>query len=199
MDKLRKKLTDAIWIGEMLYKTGKVTGSSANMSFLHENKIYISASGTCFGRLTEEDFAIVDLKGNILSKRNPSKEFPLHMQLYNYFDDVGAVLHTHSHYCTLWSCLKYKNIHNVMPNITPYLNMKLGKISLVPYAKPGSQALFRAFKNTLDVNKGFLLAHHGPIVGQKDLLSAYYCLEELEETARIAWDLKDIDVDEIDS
>ena len=47
------------------------------------------------------------------------------------------------------------------------------------------------FKERLSVEDGYLLAHHGPIVGGKNILQAFYGLEELEESAQIAWDLQD--------
>lgn len=40
------KYKDGIWIARTLFERGKVTGSSANMSFLHEENIYITVSGT---------------------------------------------------------------------------------------------------------------------------------------------------------
>jgi len=68
--------------------------------------------------------------------------------------------------------------------------MRLGTVGLVPYAKPGSQELFGAFAQRLHRSDGFLLANHGPVVGGTDLFSAFYNLEELEESARVAWTLR---------
>lgn len=65
--------------------------------------------------------------------------------------------------------------------------MKLGTVGLVPYGKPGSEELFPAFRQCVSGSDGFLLENHGPIVGGKNLLDAFYCLEELEESARMAW------------
>ena len=61
---------------------------------------------------------------------------------------------------------------------------------MIPYAKPGSQELFRLFDERKAESGGFLLANHGPIVGGKDLLSVFYIMEELEESSRIAWELR---------
>ena len=47
------------------------------------------------------------------------------------------------------------------------------------------------FKERLSVEDGYLLAHHGPIVGEKNILQAFYGLEELEESVQIAWELQD--------
>lgn len=53
---LEQKLEDAVWAAHSLFERGKTSGSSANMSFYHDGKIYVSASGTCFGTLTKDDF-----------------------------------------------------------------------------------------------------------------------------------------------
>ncbi|GIO28109.1 class II aldolase/adducin family protein [Ornithinibacillus bavariensis] len=190
MSNFEQKLNDAIWVGKVLFDRNKATGSSANLSFMHEDKIYITASGTCFGNLTESSFSVVDLNGNHISGIKPSKELPLHMALYEKDSRIKSVLHTHSFYSTLWSCLEHDNVTDVIPNYTPYLRMKLGTVGLVPYAKPGSEELFSLFKERVNDSDGYLLQNHGPIVGDQDLISAFYVLEELEESARIAWELR---------
>jgi len=45
---LEEKIKAAVWTAHSLFDRGKATGSSANMSFRHNNQIYISASGSCF-------------------------------------------------------------------------------------------------------------------------------------------------------
>ena len=39
---LEEKTDQGIWIGKTLFDRGKVTGSSANMSFIHDNTVYIT-------------------------------------------------------------------------------------------------------------------------------------------------------------
>lgn len=187
---LYKKLFNAIWIAHSLFERGKTSGSTANLSFLHEDKMYITGSGTCFGTISENSFAVVDLNGQKISKVAPSKEYPMHLMMYKNNKSIGAVIHTHSFYSTLWSCYCNNTEQNAIPSYTPYLSMKLGEIALVPYAPPGSQQLFETFQQHLCDSKGYLLRHHGPIVGDTDLMAAFYGLEELEESAHIAWELR---------
>ncbi len=190
MSIFEQKLKDAIWVGKVLFDRDKATGSSANLSFMHEEKIYITASGTCFGNLTKDSFSVVDLNSNHIDGNKPSKELPLHISLYQKDSRIKSVLHTHSFYSTLWSCIEHDNVADVIPNYTPYLRMKLGTVGLVPYAKPGSEELFSLFKERVNDSDGYLLQNHGPIVGDKDIISAFYVLEELEESARMAWELR---------
>lgn len=196
-DTLEKKLEQAVWIAHSLFERGKTAGSTANMSFRHEDKIYITASGTCFGTLKKEDFAVIDMNGEVQGDKKPSKEFPLHLSLYQAKEQTGAVIHTHSFYSTIWSCLAHENENDCIPSYTPYLKMKLGTVGLIPYAKPGTEELFKAFRERIKDSDGYLLRNHGPVAGGKDLMDAFYILEELEESAKVAWTLKNCDVQTI--
>lgn len=79
---LEQKLKDAVWIGRSLFERNKTAGSSANMSFIHDGRMYISRSGSCFGNMKEDDFAVMDMDGTCLSRNKPSKEWPLHLKVY---------------------------------------------------------------------------------------------------------------------
>ena len=180
----------ALWAAHSLFERNKVSGSSGNFSFRFGERIYITAGGTGFGTLKKEDFAVLDEKFRHISGPKPSKEWPLHCMLYQKHGDVGAVLHTHSFYSALWSCLETESAGSCIPAYTPYLKMKLGNVVRVPYALPGSQDLFRNFEQSLTNAKGYLLANHGPVVGAADVEEAFYALEEFEESAKTAWFLE---------
>lgn len=197
MAALEEKLEQAVWIAHSLFERGKTAGSTANMSFRDGDKIYVTGSGTCFGTLTKDQFAIIDLEGNHIGGIKPSKEYPLHLSLYQEKEETGAVIHTHSFYSTIWSCLQHENEQDCIPQYTPYLKMKLGTVGLIPYEKPGSQELFAAFKERIKDSDGYLLKNHGPVVGGKSLNDAFFALEELEESAKVAWTLKDTDAQKI--
>lgn len=169
-----------------LFERNRVSGSSANLSFRWEDTIYITASGTCFGTLQASDFAAVDFSKHCLTLRKPSKELPIHLALYQKSENIGAVIHTHSSNAVLWSFIASGNETDCIPGYTPYLKMKVGTVGLVPYEKPGSPELFRAFHDRVAKSDAFLLKRHGPVVAGKDIMDAFYGLEELEESAGIA-------------
>ncbi len=166
---------------------GFVTGSAGNISFLYDNEVYISKSGTLFGRLSDTGFAKVRLDGTILENGNPSKEYPMHLELYQK-QNIKAVLHTHSFYTTLWSCLEQLDTDELIPSYTPYLNMQFKKIKQVPYDKPGSEELFQAFAAVADNEAdGYILKNHGAFVTGNSMQEAYAKLAELETSAKMAW------------
>ena len=187
---LTEKMEDAVWIARSLFERDKTTGASGNLSFRQGEHIYITGTGTCFGRLTSRDFAKMTLDGACVDGPHPSKEYPMHIKLYEKDKSIQAVIHTHSTYAALWSCLEHENISDVMPPYTPCLKMRLGTVGLIPYAPPGSAELFELFAMGMQKSDGYLLKNHGPIVGAKSLMEAFYGIEELEESARIAWELE---------
>lgn len=196
---LENKYNDAIWVAGALFNKGLVTGSTGNISFLHDDKIYITKSGSCFGRLDKDSFAILDLDSNLLDGK-PSKEYPLHLALYNANKNNLAVIHTHSLYSTIFSCMK--DISRKLDDLfayTPYLKMLTkGKISCVDYAKPGSQELFEKFLNEVNENTNvYILKNHGIVVSANDLNSAFNIVEEFEVSAKIQNILKSYDKTEI--
>lgn len=186
-EKIDTLVQDAIWVGKSLFDRGKVSGSSANMSFKDGDKVYVTASGSTFGRLDKEVFSIMSLDGEILNDVKPSKEWPLHLALFNKDDSIEAVIHTHSTYATYWSCREWDGKSDLIPTPTPYLKMKVGVVGFVPFAQPGSPELFQAFEESLTDTNCYLLQNHGPILGDKNLLSAFYAIEELEEASKNAY------------
>lgn len=189
-ERLDRELRDAVWVARSLFERGKTAGSSANLSIRMGDTVYITASGTCFGRLREEDLVPIGMDGTPLADRKPSKEWPLHLALYEKSPGIGAVIHTHSTYSVLWSFAIGDEDRDCIPAHTPYLRMKLGSVGAVPYEQPGSEALFAAFRARVPWSDGFLLRQHGPVVPGASVMEAFYNLEELEESARIAWELR---------
>lgn len=181
---LKEWQQEAVRAAKLLFQRNKVTGSTGNISFRYGSHIYISASGACFGWLEDTDFAVIDMSGNILSDKKPSKEYPLHKIIYDARPEVHAVIHTHSFYSVLASCLS-DGSRDIFLDITPYLKMKVGKIGMIPEAAPGSEELFCMMKERVNDSDGYLLCKHGAVICGSSIDDAFYGIEELEETAKI--------------
>jgi ribulose-5-phosphate 4-epimerase/fuculose-1-phosphate aldolase len=72
-----------------------------------------------------------------------------------------------------------------IPPITAYYVMKIGRLALLPYYPPGDMTLANAVREVAGKHHAVLLANHGPVVAGKDLETAVYATEELEETAKL--------------
>lgn len=188
---LEEKLELACFIAKSFFDRGMGSGTSGNMSFSHEGKVYITGSGTCFGMLKPSDFSCIGMDGKPENGIKPSKEWPLHLAVYEKDSDCGAVIHIHSTYSVLWSCLEHEKTDDCIPDYTPYLRMKLGSVSLVDYGAPGSPELMAAFRRKLYASDGWLLRNHGLVAPGKSIMDAFSACEELEESCKIAWLLRD--------
>lgn len=82
------------------YNRGWVLGTSGNFSALlgrEPLRVCITSSGKDKGRLTPDDFLLVDRDGSVLEgDGKPSAETMIHLALYEELKDCGAVFHTHS-------------------------------------------------------------------------------------------------------
>lgn len=105
-------LADAlIYAGKVIDSKGWCPAKSGNFSArLEDGTIAITVSGKHKGQLQSDDIMLVDALGNSLDGKVPSAETMLHIQLYQRFSDVNAVLHTHSLNSTLISMQGKKKI-----------------------------------------------------------------------------------------
>jgi 3-dehydro-4-phosphotetronate decarboxylase len=98
---------------------------------------------------------------------------------------VTAVVHLHSTYAVALSCRTDRPADDVLPALTPYVLMRVGRVARVPYARPGDPSLADHVARLASRHRALLLANHGPVVAGPDLASAVAAAEELEETARL--------------
>jgi ribulose-5-phosphate 4-epimerase/fuculose-1-phosphate aldolase len=77
------------------------------------------------------------------------------------------------------------NEDDVLPALTPYYVMRVGRLPLVPYGRPGDDSLSGAVREHARTSHALLLANHGPIVAAPTLAQAAAAAEEIEETAKL--------------
>jgi ribulose-5-phosphate 4-epimerase/fuculose-1-phosphate aldolase len=70
--------------------------------------------------------------------------------------------------------------------------MKIGRLPLVPYHRPGDPALAEEIRALAGKHCAVLLANHGPVVSGTSLEAAVHAIEELEETAKLFLLLRDV-------
>ena len=109
------------------------------------------------------------------------------MAFYAARADAGAVVHLHSTYATLLSCLADTDPDDAVPPLTPYVVMRVGRVPVLPYVAPGDPAIAPLVRaSAADGRRAVLLANHGPVVAGATLEAAVFAAEELEETAKLA-------------
>lgn len=172
-------------LGKSMFDRSLTVGSSGNLSVRTDDGWLMTPTNSCLGRLDPATLSKVDAQGNLLSGEKPTKESFLHLSVYEKRPTAGAIVHLHSTHSVAVSCLADTDPKQPIPPITPYYVMKIGNLVLLPYYAPGDMTLANAVKEVAGKHHAILLANHGPVVAGKDLESAVYATEELEETAKL--------------
>jgi len=171
--------------GKSLFERGLTFGSSGNISVKVEDGWLLTPTNVSMGSLDPARLSKLDDSGRHVGGDKPTKETFLHMGMYRRRETAGAVVHLHSTYSVAVSCLDGLDPRDVIPPITAYYVMRVGALPLVPYYRPGDQALGPAVEALADRHHAVLLANHGPVVAGTTLEAAVYAIEELEETAKL--------------
>ncbi len=179
---LREKISRT---AKSLFDRGLTSGSSGNLSVRFGDGWLMTPTGSTFGDLAPERISLIDTKGELLSGDPPTKESFLHMAIYRVRPQAGAVVHLHSLHSVAVSCLADIDPEDVLPPITAYYVMKIGRLPLIPYYPPGDLALAEAVGAKAAQHRAVMLANHGPVVSGKNFDDALYAAEELEDTARL--------------
>jgi ribulose-5-phosphate 4-epimerase/fuculose-1-phosphate aldolase len=171
--------------GRSLFERGLTAGSSGNITARLEDGYLSTPTNSCLGFLDASSLSKLDAEGRHVSGDAPTKELPLHFAFYRGRPQAKAIVHLHSTYATALSCLADVDPEDAVPPITPYVVMRIGKVPVLPYARPGSADLAPPIEAAAPEHAAVLLANHGPVVAGTSLESAVFAAEELEETARL--------------
>jgi ribulose-5-phosphate 4-epimerase/fuculose-1-phosphate aldolase len=174
-------------LAKSMYDRGLTGGSTGNISArLDDGRLLVSPTGSSFGRLDPARLAVFDTDMRHIGGDKPTKEVPLHQAFYETRSkQTGAVVHLHSCHSVALSLLPDTDPHDMLPPLTAYGVMKLGKVAMLPYFMPGDPAMGDAIRGLAGKRSAVVLAHHGPVVAGKDVEAACYAMEELEETAKL--------------
>ena len=172
-------------IGQSIFERGLTAGSSGNISAKTEEGWLMTPTGSSLGRLDPARLSKLGHDGSLVSGASPTKESFLHRVMYEERPGTGAVVHLHSTHSVAVSCLAEIDPEDVLPPITAYYVMRVGRLPLVPYFRPGDLALAEAVRGFAGKHHAVLLANHGPVIAGSNLDDAVNAIEELEETAKL--------------
>ena len=174
-------------LAKSMFDRGLTGGSTGNISArTADGGLLVSPTGTSFGRLDPARLSRFDSAGQLIAGDQPTKEMPLHAAFYDTRSTAGAVVHLHSCHSVALSMMPDADEDNFLPPLTPYAIMKLGKVKLLPFFRPGDPAMGTAVRSLAGKRSAVMLANHGPVVAAKDIEAACNAIEELEDTARLA-------------
>ncbi|AWI82835.1 aldolase [Alloyangia pacifica] len=186
--KLREQICE---MAASMFARGLTGGASGNISARTEDGgLLVSPTGSSFGSLDPARLSRFDDRGQLIGGDQPTKEISLHSAFYETRGKTGAVVHLHSTHAVAWSMMPDIDPQNLLPPLTAYAVMRLGKVRLLPFFVPGDPAMGDAVRGLAGKRSAVVLANHGPVVAGKDLEAAVYAMEELEETAKLALLLK---------
>lgn len=170
-------------IDNQLLLKNLVWGNSGNISARSdENRMAISGSGTNIGNLSEDDFVFVSIqtkewKGN----KKPSKEIPMHREIYLNRMDANVIIHASPFWSTLIACSEEAVESKLFIESMYYLE----NIQTVDYFHPGSVALGEAVGKAAKKANVIFLKNHGVIVFDDSVEEALMRLETLEYTCKM--------------
>jgi ribulose-5-phosphate 4-epimerase/fuculose-1-phosphate aldolase len=182
-------MTDAreslVAFGKSMFERRLTFGSSGNISVKTDSGWLMSPTNVSLGALDPAKLSKLDAAGTHIAGDAPTKESFLHLAMYRERAGAGAVVHLHSTHSVAVSCLDGIDPADVLPPITAYYVMRVGKLPLIPYFAPGDPTLGDAVGKLAAKHSAILLANHGPVVAGSSLGAAVNAIEELEETARL--------------
>jgi ribulose-5-phosphate 4-epimerase/fuculose-1-phosphate aldolase len=173
-------------VGKSLFDRLFTFGSTGNISArLSNGELLMTPTNASLGALDPGRLSKFSAEGVHLSGDKPTKEAFLHQCMYCERQDAGAVVHLHSTHAVAVSIIEGLDEADLLPPLTAYYVMRVGRLPLVPYYPPGDAALAGAVAEKARTSHAVLLANHGPVVAGATLREAQYATEELEETAKL--------------
>lgn len=170
--------------GRKILGTGLVRGTWGNLSArLDERYMLVTPSGMDYSRITGEHIVKVEIETlKYEGPFRPTSESPLHSAIYKARSDAGAVIHTHSDFCTAFAVAR-KALKITNPELAAILGdvVDIGGPGL-----PGSEELTENTTGALGSNAGCIMANHGMLACGADLDQAFRRCLAMEEAAREA-------------
>jgi len=200
---LRKSVLDA---NAALYDSGLVISTFGNVSAIDREKgvVAIKPSGLSYKAMQVADIVVTDLDGNILeSTLRPSSDLDTHLELYKSFKSIGAVVHTHSFFATVWAqsgrgIPAMGTTHADYFNGTIPVTRKLRDDEIKDgYVLNTGKVIVEALGNNDPLSvPAALVNDHGPFCWGKDAADAVHNAEMLEAVAKIAFHSRQLNQDD---
>lgn len=193
-----QELKQQVWQANMaLPRHGLVTFTWGNVSAIDRRQglIAIKPGGIPYETMTADDMVILDLQGQVVAgKWRPSSDTPTHLALYQHYEQLGAVVHTHSTYATAWAqaglaipALGTTHADYFFGDIPCTRAMKIAEIKQ-DYELNTGRVIIETLADSNPLHRpGVIVYQHGPFVWGEDAATAVHNAVVLEEVAHMAW------------
>jgi L-fuculose-phosphate aldolase len=165
---------------------GLTSGTSGNVSArLPGGRIVITPSALAYDQMTVADLVLLEDTGEPArpGPRAPSSERHLHLACYQAFGEIGAVLHSHPPYASMFAAARQP----VPPVIDEAVLFIGGAIPVTDYAVSGSPQVGSNAVRVLADRGSALLASHGLVTIAAGPAQALHGAVVAEHCARVAW------------
>jgi len=163
---LRRELVE---LGNRLVAENLVQGTWGNLSArLDDEYMLVTPSGIDYEKLGPGDMVKVKLSDlSYEGGLKPTSEKGIHAGIYLKRSDVGAVIHAHSTYASVYAATEKPMI------IEGDVAERIGReIPLAGYGLPGTKKLCRNTLSALGMGKACIMSHHGMVVCGKNMTDA---------------------------
>ena len=178
--------------GLVIYTFGNV--SAVNRS---EKVFAIKPSGVPYKELTPQKMVVVDFENNIIEGNlRPSSDTKTHAYLYQQWEDIGGIAHTHALYSVAWA----QSLRDIPIFGTTHADHLTQDVPCAPpmddvlikgdYEHNTGKQIFDCFNNRkLNYNQVemVLVGNHGPFCWGADAQKAVFNSRVLEEIAHMAY------------
>lgn len=186
---IKNKKIELINICKEIVEKNLVAGTWGNVSCkINDDYIIITPSAISYDRLNEKNISLVNRKTHEYSGNKPSTELNLHLALYEKKDDVGAIIHTHSLYASIFAST-HKELKPMLEEIAQICGPE---IKCAKYAIAGSNQLVKNCLEVLNDSNAAFLANHGAIACGRTLKEALTCAIILEKGCEIYYKSKKV-------
>ena len=202
LEELKKQVYEA---NMELPRRGLITYTWGNVSGIDRESglVVIKPSGVDYDKLTPDSMVIVNLEGEVVEgDYRPSSDTPTHVVLYNRFQEIGGVVHTHSPWATSWAqagrgipC--YGTTHaDYLYGQVPCVRTLTKEEIETAYEKNTGVLIADEFERLVVdylATPAVLCKNHGPFTWGKDAKEAVHNAVVLEEVAKMAARCEQID------
>lgn len=173
-----------------LLRRGLVEGTSGNLSArLPDGNIVLTASSLDYEVMTLDDLVVCDPDGEILEgERTPTTEKALHVACLREHDDIGAVIHSHAKFATMFAVTR-QPIPCVIEEFDIYVG---GDVPVADYRLTGSDELGEEVARWVGDRGAVLMANHGLLTVGATPEAAMKVASLVERTAEIIWGARQI-------